>query len=35
MLIVSVGTGTSPGSRDRLDPDQMNLLFNATTIPWR
>jgi hypothetical protein len=33
MLIVSVGTGTSPGLQERLDPDQMNLLFNATTIP--
>ena len=33
MLIVSVGTGTSPGIQDRLEPDQMNLLFNATTIP--
>jgi hypothetical protein len=33
MLIVSVGTGTSPGIRDRLEPDQMNLLFNAATIP--
>ena len=33
MLIVSVGTGTSPGLRDRLDPDQMNLLFNATAVP--
>jgi len=33
MLIVSVGTGTSPGARAGLEPDQMNLLFNATTIP--
>jgi hypothetical protein len=33
MLIVSVGTGTSPDARDGLDPDQMNLLFNASTIP--
>ncbi len=35
MLIVSVGTGTSPDVRVRagLQPDQMNLLFNATTIP--
>jgi len=33
MLIVSVGTGTSPDARSGLDPDQMNLLFNATTIP--
>lgn len=33
MLIVSVGTGTSPDVRAGLEPHQMNLLFNATTIP--
>jgi hypothetical protein len=33
MLIVSVGTGTSPDARSGLEPDQMNLLFNATTVP--
>jgi hypothetical protein len=33
MLIVSVGTGTSPAAREGLDPDEMNLLFNASTIP--
>jgi predicted acylesterase/phospholipase RssA len=33
MLIVSVGTGTSPGVQKGLDADDMNLLFNATTIP--
>jgi uncharacterized protein len=33
MLIVSVGTGTSPAARQALDPDEMNLLFNASTIP--
>ena len=33
MLIVSVGTGTSPAARLTLDPDEMNVLFNATTIP--
>jgi predicted acylesterase/phospholipase RssA len=33
MLIVSVGTGTSPDTRHGLEPDEMNLLFNATTIP--
>jgi hypothetical protein len=33
MLIVSVGTGTSAGENYSLEPDQMNLLFNATTIP--
>ena len=33
MLIVSVGTGTSPDERQSLDADDMNLLFNATTVP--
>jgi hypothetical protein len=33
MLIVSVGTGTSPNVQVGLQPHQMNLLFNATTIP--
>ena len=33
MLIVSVGTGTSPDMRSGLEPDQMNLLFNATAMP--
>jgi hypothetical protein len=33
MLIVSVGTGTNADVQAGLDPDQMNLLFNATTIP--
>jgi hypothetical protein len=33
MLIVSVGTGTSPGENYSLRPEEMNLLFNATTIP--
>jgi uncharacterized protein len=33
MLIVSIGTGTSPGENYRLRPEEMNLLFNATTIP--
>ena len=33
MLIVSVGTGTSPDVRAGLDVDDMNLLFNATSIP--
>ena len=33
MLIVSVGTGTSAGENYSLEPDEMNLLFNATTIP--
>jgi hypothetical protein len=33
MLVVSIGTGTSPNVRDGLDAEDMNLLFNATTIP--
>jgi hypothetical protein len=33
MLIVSIGTGTSPGENYSLRPEEMNLLFNATTIP--
>ncbi|NZD66264.1 patatin-like phospholipase family protein [Rhizobium sp. WYCCWR 11290] len=33
MLIVSVGTGTTPNVQAGLDPSDMNLLFNATTIP--
>jgi uncharacterized protein len=33
MLIVSVGTGTSPDVRQGLSADDMNLLFSATTIP--
>jgi hypothetical protein len=33
MLLVSVGTGTSPEANGALDPDRMNLLFNASTVP--
>src|SRR5271169_4909526 len=33
MLIVSIGTGTSPGIQEELKPERMNLLFNAATIP--
>ena len=33
MLIVSVGTGTSPAAKEQLSPKEMNLLFNATTLP--
>lgn len=33
MLIISVGTGTSSGENFSLKPKEMNLLFNATTIP--
>lgn len=33
MLIVSVGTGTSPVANENLDPSEMNLLYNASSIP--
>ena len=33
MLLVSVGTGTSPGASASLTPDEMHLLFNATSVP--
>jgi len=33
MLLVSVGTGTSPKADDHLRPGDMNLLFNASSVP--
>ena len=33
ILVVSVGTGTSPQSNTDLDPSDMNLLYNAGSIP--
>jgi len=33
LLLVSIGTGTSPEANLDLRPDQMNLLYNATSIP--
>lgn len=33
MLLVSIGTGTSPGAIGDLKPNDMHLLFNATSIP--
>jgi hypothetical protein len=33
MLIVSVGTGASANAQGDLSPDEMHLLYNATTIP--
>jgi hypothetical protein len=33
MLIVSVGTGTSPKANEDLDPEEMNLLYNVGSIP--
>jgi hypothetical protein len=33
MLVVSVGTGTSPDANADLDPSDMNLIYNAGSIP--
>src|SRR6185436_2450204 len=33
MLIVSIGTGTSPQANLDLQPGEMNLLYNASSIP--
>jgi patatin-like phospholipase/acyl hydrolase len=33
MLVVSIGTGTAPKADDSLRPGDMNLLFNATSVP--
>lgn len=33
MLVVSIGTGTSPKANQDLEPGDMNLLFNASSIP--
>ena len=33
LLIVSVGTGTNPAANGDLSPEQMNLLYNAGSIP--
>jgi hypothetical protein len=33
LLLVSVGTGTCPKADDRLRPDAMNLLYNASSVP--
>lgn len=33
LLLVSIGTGTSPKADDRLRPGDMNLLFNASSVP--
>jgi patatin-like phospholipase/acyl hydrolase len=33
MLLVSIGTGTSPDANADLSPNDMNILFNATRIP--
>jgi len=33
LLIVSIGTGTSPDANADLSPNEMNLLYNASAIP--
>ena len=33
MLVVSIGTGTSPKANQDLAPDDMNLIYNASSIP--
>jgi hypothetical protein len=33
LMLVSIGTGTAPKAEDTLRPDDMNLLFNATSVP--
>ncbi len=33
MLLVSIGTGMSPKANQQLLPQDMNLIFNATSIP--
>ena len=33
MLLVSIGTGTSPEANLNLDPSSMNLMYNATSLP--
>jgi uncharacterized protein len=33
MLVVSVGTGTSPDANADLRPDDMNVLYNAGSLP--
>jgi hypothetical protein len=33
MLVVSIGTGACPEANADLDPGEMNLLYNASSIP--
>jgi patatin-like phospholipase/acyl hydrolase len=33
MLLVSIGTGTSPRANENLQPGEMNLIYNAGSIP--
>ena len=34
MLFISVGTGASANANSNLSPEEMNLLYNAGTIPF-
>ena len=33
LLVVSIGTGTSPEANENLAPGEMNLLYNAASLP--
>jgi uncharacterized protein len=33
LLVISIGTGTSPKANTDLRPGQMNLVYNATSLP--
>jgi hypothetical protein len=33
MLLISVGTGASANANANLSPEEMNLLYNAGTVP--
>jgi len=33
LLVVSIGTGSSPKANENLDPSEMNLIYNAASIP--
>lgn len=33
MLVVSIGTGTNPNANNDLGPGDMNLIYNASSIP--
>jgi hypothetical protein len=33
MLVVSIGTGTSPQANADLEPNEMNLIYNAGSLP--
>lgn len=33
MLLVSTGTGTAPDANENLSPEEMNILYNASSLP--